>query len=123
MSLTQRTNAPTPIPFTAPDTMPIMDEETEMALLGGLLLGSDENNTAFRRVMHLTDAAFALPRNKRIWEAMQSVFVRNIEINIDSVRSTIGSITETGSKHFDDLMRMAGENFGTYSKILEEIET
>jgi len=122
MSLPQHATPITPLPAALPDTA-LMEEGAEMALLGGLLLNTDESNASFKRVIHLTEASFALPRNKRIWETMQSLYVRNIGINIDSVRVALGTITEAGERHFQDMLQAASSHLGSMSKILEEIET
>ena len=113
-------NPITPLPHAAPVPSALMDEELEMALLGGLLINPDA--ALFTRVAYLTVDAFALPKNKRLWVAMQALHERGIEINLETVRAEIGSISLEGEKHFEDLIRHAGERVGSYSKRLEEFE-
>ena len=110
----------TPMPYAAPDNTALMDEGLEMALLGGLLI--TDNTALFARVAHLTTDAFALPKNKRLWVAMHALYARGIDINLDTVRSEIGQISLEGEKHFEDLLRLAGNHVGSYPKLLEEFE-
>lgn len=110
-------------PLTQPITPSlILDMGMEDALLGGLLIASDPNNSAFKRISRLQDTAFAIPKNRKLWQVMHALDGEGLMIDDKTIRAKLGVISLEGEAHLIGLIAQAGENPDVYAKVLERLE-
>lgn len=123
--MTARANTQPVIQPMPTNPLVLADEEIEAALLGGLILDSDPQHVAFKRVMHLSPAHFANPRHKKIYAALHNLYERQIVFDRQTVLSALkamGNVSEAGEEYLTSLVMLAGDNTSYYARILQQTE-
>lgn len=126
------------IPRTMPDAAPnvfsaaLGDEESEAAILGGLMSSGEPNkpNAAFALLSDLTPKSFINVKHQYIWRAMQILAQNNQPIDFVTVSNQLRLVSTekqnfyemVGETYLMQLIAAQGESLMAYKKILEFAE-
>lgn len=125
---------PRPLPDMTPNVLSaaLGDEESEAAILGGLMCSGepDKPNKAFALLSDLTHKSFINLKHQYIWRAMQILAQDNQPIDLITVKNQLKLVsTESqnfyelvGETYLKNLIRMQGDSPLAYKKILEYAE-